>query len=213
MNLTTMRARFQRHTSDLASSLADSEVDEYLNAAYRDRLPAEIGGEFSRGSWNITMTAGTAFYEYPNYVLSVVPRGVHILRSVTDGNLSSIHFLDCETEPDVFNVVDRTFPAGSGLPDTVLFNKRIATFDPVPDKDYVANIQARVGPSSDLDTDGIEDTNHAMAVVTSAAIEYLMGIGNREAAADQADMYEMYVDLLQTKAYSTPAHRRAARSF
>lgn len=213
MDLTAMRAAFNSYTSDLSSDLSDSEIDEYLNRAYRDRIPAEIDGELFKGIWSLTCTASTESYAFPREVLGVKARGVYIDSSATGGNLSSIHWLDVETDWDVWNRDDRHFPPIDGLPNSICFYGRTAYLSPRPSTDYIVQIPARIGPSSGLASTGLDDSNHAMAVVASGAIEFLLSVGNRESAADISELYSAFVASLGVKSNAQHNHRRPNRSF
>lgn len=208
-----MRTLFRDHTSDLSGALSDSEIDALFDRAYQYRIPAEVGGSTSKGTWSLTCVANTGNYAFPDYVFAPTAKGVNIVSTATGGNLSTIHWIDAETRDEVWSRDDRIFPPTTGMPTSVLFYNRMAFFSPAPDLDYIVNIPARMGPSTGVPTTGIGDDNHAMCVVTSAASEFLLRIGNRESAADQSDLFSYFVELMQVKSNAQPHHRRQRVSF
>lgn len=230
MNLATMRTKFAQHTSDLASAVSDEEIDAYLNRAYRFVIPADIGGSFSEGIWTLLTdnaldgAAGRNTYPIPDYVIDPDGKGVFI-DAYTDSGSNvqpySVTFLDIETDYGTWVYADRdSVTQGTsvtrGVPESILFNGREVRFSPIPDRTYHVKIPCNMGPQvalGEVDDSGIGNDAHAMAVVTSAASEFLAEIGNGEEFSIQSSLYDGYRKILQIHAHSRRDSRDWNRSF
>jgi len=215
MNLVDMRTRFTEHVSDLSNDLDDGDIDAYLNRAYRYVIPADVGGEFSEGLWNLDTTIGTDAYAYAEEVIA--PNGEAAwINSYKDGGGSTIaqstKFLDVETDRAVFEYADRDTSA-SGKPSAILFHGRQVILSPIPDLAYIIKIPIRGGPSADLSNDGINNDIHALASITAAASEFLAESEDAAGFAREQALYESYKSRLHVYAQARPNARRWKRSF
>ncbi len=216
MNLATMRTRFAEHVSDLSSDLSDSDIDAYLNRAYRYVIPSDVGGEFSEGTWELTTEIGTDVYPYASHVIA--PNGESAwINSYVNGSGSTIadqlQFLGTETNRTVFEYADRYDAPSTGRPNACLFYARQVFLTPVPDTAYIVKIPVRMGPSSDLPDAGIVNDNHALAAVTSAAIEFLVESEDADGVMREEALYQRYKQRLNVAAQARPNARRWKRSF
>lgn len=215
MNLATMRTTFKAHTSGLADSLSDVEVDAYLNRAYRYVIPADLGGEYQETLWQLATTIGQATYDLPANIVAV-NQGAAWIDSYDSGagTISvGLRMLDWETDYTAYYFWDRLASSSNGRPDTILAYGRQVILNPAPDLAYTVQIPARGGPTADLGVTGIENDLHALAVVTAAAWEYLGESEDHEGMNREGGLYEKYKGLLQTYAQGRPEERFPARSF
>ncbi len=216
MNLATMRTRFNEHVSDLSNDLDDAAIDAYLNRAYRYVIPSDVGGEFSEGLWELQTTTGTASYDYAAHVIA--PNGeaawIDSYRNISGVVIpDSLTFLDIETNRAVFEYADRYDVGTTGRPTAVLFYGLQVLLSPVPDNSYIVKIPVRMGPSEDLTAAGIVNDIHALAAITSAAVEFLAESEDAEGATREQALYEGYKQRLIRKSQVRPNARRWKRSF
>jgi len=213
LNLESMRQKFVSRSSGLADDEDDSVVNDYLNRWYQYHVPAVVGGDYTRGLWELTCVASQSVYDYESHVIAPSGKGVFIGSSVTGGSLDSQHRLDVETDYVVWNTSDRIFPEQDGLPDTILIYGRKVYLSPTPDTDYIVSIPGHVGPSAALTSSGLTNENHAMSVVAGAVSEFLADSEDTEGSLREAEWFKVYSGFLRESAFGLPRHRSPMRSY
>ena len=221
MNLAAMRTKFRARTSGLGDQLEDSVIDELFNRWYQFVIPADIGGDLTEGVWTQETAYLVTEYAYPSYVIAPRADACWISSQKTDFDVDPTvidvgpFFLDTETDRAVFEISDRyaNTSATGARPTVVLFSEKKMTVHPPPDEAYFITIPCRMGPSTALDSAGIANELHAMAVVTGSCHEYLTDKEDLSGASREGASYEFYKEKLQKHAHGKPRHRRPARSF
>jgi len=229
MDILTMRNKFIERTSGFADDLSNSQIDEFLNRWYQFVIPSTTGFDLTDGLWNQELTSLTDSYDYPSYVITPRTKGrPWIAARRTDGltdptiiSTSSVIWLDVETDPAVFQFMDREHPTDTvtgGQPEALLFYRRRMVVSPAPDEHYFINIPARMGPSTPLgdesgEQDGIDNEIHAMAVITGAAQELLLDKEDELGAAKEGRSHEFWVTKLVPWSQGKTRHRRPRMSY
>ena len=228
MNLATMQERFRSRTSGLADSLSTSDINVYLNTAYQHNIPKDIGGEMFEGIWSQELERGVDSYDYPEHIVGVIGQSASIVARRTDAlvdptviDIGYTHWVDLETDIDVWQFSDREVPTDTvtgAIPTSALYYGRKVYVSPAPDEHYFLRVKARLGPSVPLgngtgETDGLGDDTHALLVVCAAAAEYLDeqedDLGAQRARANYAEYKALFITQSETR----PRQRRPRRSF
>lgn len=216
MNLDTMRTLFRKHVAGLADDDENTEVETYLNRAYRYAIPADIGGELRETLWQLQCTAGTNSYDYDAHIIAPNGESAWIESYGTVGGSTTevgLTFLDWETDYTTWKFWDEADTNSQARPSSILLYGRKVYLSPIPDEDYIVNIPARGGPSADLTDTGLTNDLLAQAVITMAAKEFLAEQEDVDGAMREKALYEQHKSHLQVYAQGRPNQRRPARSF
>lgn len=204
MNLARMRELFHKHSSSLSSDFGDGDVDEYLNRAYQGTIPEQVDGEATEGYWEIDVTdAQVTEYPYPVWVIG--PK-----LSSPPYNEGGDYYYSVETDPTVFNRY-KINDAGGGT-GTILFYGRVAEVRN-PQEGVKIIVPAKVGPELPLTDTGLADSNHAMAVITSAATDFLGESDDQVGLMRENNLYKLYLHNMRVRSHSRARSRRWKRSF
>jgi hypothetical protein len=206
MNLVAMRQKFRDRTSSLATDLSDTEVDDYLNRAYQYTVPHDVGGEMSEQVWQLTITPSVSTYDQPDAAVGIKPGPFWIDDQTT-------RWIYTETIPSRFEARTSGRDNAAGIPNRALIYGKQVKFDRAPDQSYVVNIPVRGGPTAKLDSSGIAHEIHALAVVTSAAVEFLTEVEDTEGISREDTLYARYTRQLHTYSQTRSNKRTPARSF
>jgi hypothetical protein len=207
-----MRRRFKALTGGLASSETDADIDALLQAAYQYSIPSELPGELTEGQDTIITVSGTSVYQYPDRVHSVRSEAPEIYGTVPIITNLNRH-LSYETRPREFWAQHDRLGLDQGEPRSALFYGRQVFLRPVPDAVYWILFDTRRFKDALGATASIADQNHAMAVVTSAALEFCEDIDADELTAKLQRKYARYMDRLRSQSFTRSHVRREMRSF
>lgn len=213
MNLVSMRSAFKRHSSGLADSMSDSDVDEYLNNIYAEFLPGEIDGKLHEVTWVVTLAVDVNPIVIPNHIVAF-PSGHFWIQGTSGNRTGSIFPLSfCDHLAD-FVLENPAYqdPANRGRPTEVLRQGRKLFFDVFPDDDYNLISKARGSSAAALTTDGLPFP-HAMAVITAAAWNYLIEQEDEAGILREATQYETWKERLLIEGHSDYHGRTHNRSF
>lgn len=213
MDLATMRATFRRHTSGLTDALTDADVDGYLNNIYAEFLPGEIDGKIHEVTWVQTLTADVNPITLPNRIVGF-PSGRLWIQGNAGVRTGTVHYLTFYDNlgdflisyPDYLDATNRARPKA------VLRQGRSLYFDAFPDSDYNLIADARGCPEAALTTAGLP-FNHAMAVVTCAAWNFLLEQEDEVGIMREATQYETWKERLLVEGHSDYHGRTPNRSF
>jgi hypothetical protein len=159
MDKVAMREKFSKRAAGLANDLDSAGIDLYLDAAFQYGVAAEVSGSLVEGIWEFDTVASQDYIDYESHVYEV-RKGCR-----RAGTLISEY-----RRVEVFkNEQDQD--ASEGAPQAVLFYGRQAIFAPVPDAVYAITVPARLYPEEGLTSAGLENHNHAMAVICEAIVE------------------------------------------
>lgn len=198
-----MRTRYVALTAGKGKT-ATADINALINGAYQYTLPAMLPGQIREGEWELSVTAGTEEYAFPDYVIAPRP-GIHR----ADDTL-----VEFWTNPGLFwHRYQRT--GGSGPVDAILFYGRTATVRPVPTASDTIYIPAAMGPTSALSADGdeIADYNHAMCVVALAVIETCEEKELDELRQKMTARLERYMVPLRRTSLARARQRKQGRDF
>ena len=211
MNLVTMRQRFADHISDLDGDLTDPDIDAYLNRAYRYVIPSDVDGSITDIIWQTFTPIGASTLDVPKYVIAlnkakswVIPVG----ETAPDQLDIYYDFLEFEERYPSWN--DASTPA---VPEAICIYGRTVYFNVRPSGAHTFKTMCRGGPAADLDSTGIENDVHAMAVVTGGAQEFLAEAEDVAGANRESALYGGYIEKLQVSSQARPNTRRPKRSF
>lgn len=213
MDLSAMRAAFQRHTSGLTSSMSTSDIDGYLNNIYVEYLPGDVDGKIHEVTWVQTLTVNVNPITIPNRIVGF-PAGRFWIQGTAGNRTGSpynVSFYDNLTD-FALSYPDYQDPANTGRPLSVFRQGRSLYFDRFPDADYNLIADARGCPATALTTDGLPFT-HAMAVVTAAAWNYLLEQEDEVGINREATQYETWKERLLVESHSDYHGRTPNRSF
>ncbi len=200
MDLAAMRAKFVTRSATSTSQWVDADIDTFLNASYQYAIAAQVPGSITDGEWTIATVSGTAAYTYPNTIYEV--KGI----ARTDRGQIDTRFRKGEFDADYSAI------ASNAKPTAVLFYGRSAQFYPTPNDVYTITVPARLTPAV-LDSDGLVNHNHAMAVVCDAVREYAEDKDIDEMVGTQALALDRYLGALKTQSLARPRERAEGLSF
>jgi len=215
-----MRTKFLEVTSDLAGELDDAGIDEHLNRAYQYAIPADVGGEFSEMLARVVLTAGSDTADLPDTMVGVNAEVGWIKSRVLAPPFDPVEvgvpthtFVALKTYPDQFEAWHRSPSTLQEQPRVALLYGRQVIVDPIPDINYVIYMPGRGGDADGLTSAGIANNTHALAIVYSAAMEFLADSGDEASRAGVDREYNRYRKRLQVSAVTRPESRLWGRSF
>ena len=201
MTKAEMVARFVKRSAGLAKSLTEKAQEEYVDAAYRYGVATGLSGSLSEGLWTLAITDGTATYDYDDYVYEV-RKGTRIGTTA----------IDEYTRKDQFEH-DYSGTASEAKPCAVLYWGRTAKFYPTPDASYTVTVPARMLPTVTLPTEGINDHNHAMAVICEAVRELAADNKATQLKLESQGELDFYMTRLNRRSNSRARERAGGLSF
>lgn len=213
MDLATMRTTFQRHTAGLADDLAEDEIDTYLNAIFAEFLPADVDGKVHEVTWVSQLTSGENPLAIPAHIVGF-PTGRFYIQGTAGDRTGTIYPLGFYDALDAFladfpNYQDDTY---TGRPCAVFRQGKSLYFDRFPDDAYNLIADARGAQTSELTADGLP-FNHAMAVVTGAAWNFLLEQEDEAGVAREATQFETWKGRFQLEAHLDRVGHVPNRSF
>jgi len=216
MNLSAMRLKVKAQLGGTASSMSDTEIDVLLNRAYRFGVPTLIPGEMFEGTWEFQAVIAVDTFAYDPHVLYLETSGARVtIEPYTLHSDKSTVPLRIWTDPVEFYArFERDGDLTSGRPSDVLVYGRSIVIRPGSyGANYYFYFPAKLGPSSDLVTAGLDDENHAMAVVLLAALETAQEKSLDEYEARIKSRLEQYLNPLKEQSLGRGHKRRSRRSF
>jgi len=214
MDLAAMRTAFKEHTSRLADTVSNADVDALLNNYYTNVLPAEIDGKLHEVMWTQTLVVGTNPVVIPRHILSF-PTGLFWVQGtagVLSGTRDQLSFYD-DAAIFIRNYPDYLDPTKPGRPTAVYRQGRNLYLDYIPDATYNLIALARGSQLSALPSGGLDSYPHAMAVVTGAAWDYLLGKEDEAGVMREAAQFSVFRSLLYVESHGDYAGRTPGRSF
>lgn len=203
MDQASMRTLFGQLVG-MPGVLEGTEIDEYLNRAWQYELPDRIGGNFREATYSWTLVAAKESYnlDTSDDVGSGVfgrirqPKASLAIRGQTT---PLVYFDD---EGLFWSTYDRTSTA-QGEPRSVLWFGRDLVFRPVPVGGEIIDVPCSAYPL-ELDDNGVQNGNHAVAAVRLAARQYALDFDLDERLVKLQAAMQDSLDLIRGQQHSRP---------
>lgn len=210
MNLATMRSEFSKRVAGLDSALTSTDVDAYLNRAFRYTIPDKVHGMLSDGTWTFDTVASTVEYE--------LPANVHTPRKpvYVDGEP-----IETYTRREQFwwdydaDTTDTAEPRAAliyGGGDQT-YARHLIRFYPIPDAAYTITGGGRLYPAEDMTAATDLNPTHALAIVASAAQEFALDLSVDEIAQREGVRFLDKLSDLRTRSNGPARERRRRRTY
>ena len=207
-----MRTKFAAGANDLDATVDETEIDAYLNRAFRYYVTPDVGGDFARGTATVFTQAGTTAYLRTS---DIVAYASELTAWIREG--SSIHYLSVETDHGRWEATQAGDPARQGRPSTMLASSNSLLFWPTPDAVYAVNIPSVRNQAFDFNSaTGItfmENDAWAMSVIHAALMEYHDETQDEVSYQRAMREYKRWRKHLKRMTHGRPNRRHRARSY
>ena len=163
---------------------------------------------------SVELVVGTNPVVIPRHILSF-PTGLFWVQGtagVLSGTRDQLSFYD-DAAIFIRNYPDYLDPTKPGRPTAVYRQGRNLYLDYIPDATYNLIALARGSQLSALPSGGLDSYPHAMAVVTGAAWDYLLGKEDEAGVMREAAQFSVFRSLLYVESHGDYAGRTPGRSF
>lgn len=187
MLLADIRKRMQEIVGSGSGSLANEQIDAYLNIAHQDLVPSKVGPECQRYTVDLTIDGTIAVYDLALLAATAdttIADGRQFFAPVAPViDVEQDTNLELFTDPAAFYEAfgDANGDAATGRPQAVLIENMIATFRPIPGAtdSYTIRFHGLLKPNP-LSSDGVEPESRALLVASEAAILWAIAYGMSE---------------------------------